>query len=56
MEFVQMTTTTETRDEAQAIALASLQWPSYDNPEIVVTLIVGGSDDYLGWIEAETER
>lgn len=27
---------------------------SYDNPEIVVVAIEGGSADYLGWIEAET--
>lgn len=26
----------------------------YDLPEIVVTPIVGGSDDYLAWVDAET--
>src|SRR5688572_22335340 len=28
---------------------------SYDNPEIIVLPIEGGSSDYLTWIEAETE-
>lgn len=27
---------------------------SYDVPEIIALPIVGGSDDYLNWIEAET--
>ena len=28
---------------------------SYDVPEIVVTPIISGSEDYLGWIREETE-
>ncbi len=27
---------------------------SYDNPEIIVLPIDGGSEDYLAWIESET--
>lgn len=27
---------------------------SYENPEIVVTAIEGGSPDYVAWIESET--
>ena len=29
---------------------------SYDNPEIIVVPIEGGSSDYLSWIEAETDQ
>ena len=28
----------------------------YENPEIVVTPIIGGSEDYLEWISSETSR
>lgn len=29
---------------------------SYDNPEIVLTPIVGGSAEYLSWVASETAR
>ncbi|MET7459620.1 divalent-cation tolerance protein CutA [Nonomuraea sp. NPDC005501] len=29
---------------------------SYETPEIIATEIVAGSDDYLDWISAETQR
>ncbi len=29
---------------------------SYDVPEIIATPIVGGSQDYLGWVTEETAR
>lgn len=28
----------------------------YDEPEIIAVPIVQGSDNYLGWLEAETQR
>jgi periplasmic divalent cation tolerance protein len=29
---------------------------SYDTPEIIVTEIIGGSAEYLGWVSEETGR
>lgn len=103
MDLVQITTTTETRDAARAIAdhlvenhlaacvqvvgpiTSTYRWQgsvertdefmcfiktrralaaevetaivslhSYENPEIVVTPIEGGSSDYLTWVASET--
>ena len=42
------------RELANEVEAAIRSLHSYDNPEIVVVPIEGGSRDYLTWIEAET--
>lgn len=42
------------RELAGAVEAAIQSLHPYDNPEIIATPIVGGSSDYLGWIESET--
>lgn len=44
--------TTAARAEALTAHLREVH--PYDLPEIVVTPIVGGSDEYLAWVSAET--
>lgn len=46
-------TRTELAGEVET-AIRSLH--SYDNPEIVLTPIVGGSAEYLSWVVSETVR
>lgn len=43
------------RDLVGAVEKSIRSLHSYDNPEVVVMPIQGGSADYLAWIEAETE-
>lgn len=42
------------RSLAAEVEAAIRSLHSYDNPEIVVTQIEGGSSDYLGWVTSET--
>lgn len=42
------------RELAKEVEAAIRSLHSYDNPEIIVVPIEGGSSDYLGWIVAET--
>ena len=42
------------RELADEVGAAIRTLHSYENPEVVVVAIEGGSDDYLGWVWAET--
>jgi periplasmic divalent cation tolerance protein len=41
---------------ADHLAAELRRWHSYDVPEILVTAIEGGDDDYLAWVRGETGR
>lgn len=43
-----------TPDRVEAATAAVLALHSYDVPAVTVVPIVGGSDDYLAWVVAET--
>ena len=42
------------RDLVEAVEESIRSLHSYENPEIIVTSIEGGSADYLAWIASET--
>jgi periplasmic divalent cation tolerance protein len=44
-----------TRDKFSVLAQVIRQNHSYDVPDIVAVPIIEGTDDYLGWISAETQ-
>ncbi len=67
--YLQVQTTTDSRAEAMELARAAVEAPadryqdlvtflterhSYDEPEIVATPIVAGSETYLSWMREET--
>lgn len=51
-EFMCIVKTRRALAERVEASIRSLH--SYDNPEIIVMPIEGGSEDYLTWIESET--
>jgi periplasmic divalent cation tolerance protein len=66
-DFVTVTTTTDSLAQARRLAAAAVEVlarplleflkerHSYQTPELLVTPIVTGHQDYLDWIEAETQ-
>jgi periplasmic divalent cation tolerance protein len=44
-----------TREAVSAIEAEIKQLHSYELPEILVTAVIGGSDDYLAWIRDEVD-
>ena len=52
-EFILIIKTVESRLDALIEKIKKLH--DYDVPEIVAVPIVGGSSDYLTWLQAETE-
>ena len=43
-----------TANQVDSVTKAVLERHSYDVPAITVVEVVGGSDDYLAWVRAET--